>query len=258
MAKFLGNIRCPECAKRGRDRSGNNLGMYDDGSGHCWSCGYYVHATIGGRINALRGQPGKTLVTDKERSDTVLPEDSDIYIPAVARVWLGKYGITENDIIINKLLWSEYKKYLIFPYFDNHTNLVGWQGRYFGETKKHPKWVGHGDLIKLYHILPSRPQHDTIVLVEDIVSAIQVSKVQSCMPLFGSHIAPERAIRLSKMCSNVVIWLDPDKRRDSLRFKSRCETYGLRAKVVFTDKDPKEYPTKKIMEILTNENMANS
>lgn len=32
--------QCPSCAKQGRDRSGNNLAVYDDGSTYCFSCGY--------------------------------------------------------------------------------------------------------------------------------------------------------------------------------------------------------------------------
>lgn len=31
---------CPSCRKNGRDRSGDNLVIYDDGSKHCFSCGH--------------------------------------------------------------------------------------------------------------------------------------------------------------------------------------------------------------------------
>ena len=37
----IGKERCPACASIGRDRSGDNLAIYDDGGKYCFSCGYY-------------------------------------------------------------------------------------------------------------------------------------------------------------------------------------------------------------------------
>ena len=36
--------RCPSCASKGHDRSGDNLANYDDGHSYCFSCGYYNSA----------------------------------------------------------------------------------------------------------------------------------------------------------------------------------------------------------------------
>lgn len=33
---------CPECRKKNRDKSGDNLAVYTDGSKHCFSCGYTI------------------------------------------------------------------------------------------------------------------------------------------------------------------------------------------------------------------------
>ena len=33
--------RCPQCASKGRDNTGDNLAIYDDGHGYCFSCGFY-------------------------------------------------------------------------------------------------------------------------------------------------------------------------------------------------------------------------
>lgn len=34
--------RCPNCEKKGRDRKGDNLAIYSDGHGYCFSCGFYL------------------------------------------------------------------------------------------------------------------------------------------------------------------------------------------------------------------------
>ena len=36
--------QCPECAKRGNDTSGDNLGVFTDGHKFCFCCQYYVPA----------------------------------------------------------------------------------------------------------------------------------------------------------------------------------------------------------------------
>src|SRR5229473_6046721 len=40
-SKLIRRERCPECAKHGRDISEDNLGIFDDGHGYCFSCEYY-------------------------------------------------------------------------------------------------------------------------------------------------------------------------------------------------------------------------
>src|SRR5258705_2915963 len=44
-SKLLRFERCPECASRGLDTSGDNLGVYDDGHSYCFSCEYYHSPT---------------------------------------------------------------------------------------------------------------------------------------------------------------------------------------------------------------------
>ncbi len=41
----IGKERCPACASMGRDRSGDNMAVYDDGHKYCFSCGHYIHGT---------------------------------------------------------------------------------------------------------------------------------------------------------------------------------------------------------------------
>lgn len=40
MGTVVRREQCPDCAEGGRDKSRNNLAIYQDGSGHCFSCGY--------------------------------------------------------------------------------------------------------------------------------------------------------------------------------------------------------------------------
>lgn len=42
MGVFVKKQQCPKCAKNGRDRDRDNLAVYEDGSCHCFACGYTV------------------------------------------------------------------------------------------------------------------------------------------------------------------------------------------------------------------------
>ena len=40
MGICVGKEQCPKCSEEGRDRHGDNLAIYDDGSKYCFSCSY--------------------------------------------------------------------------------------------------------------------------------------------------------------------------------------------------------------------------
>lgn len=60
------------------------------------------------------------------------------------------------------------------------------------------------------------------------------------MPIFGSHISSKMIERLKLHTNKIVIWLDPDKRKESIEFAHNSNVLGLPATLVFSNKDPKE------------------
>lgn len=220
--------RCPRCAERGKDRKGYNLGVYSDGHSFCYSCKLYIE---GDKLYSL-----KHPVIKKIEHKVMLPSDVNVSYPKQALDWMGKYELTRNDLISNNILWSESYKRLIFPIYDGK-KLLAWQGRYFGEESK-PKWYSKGNLKEVYHILG---KGQTLILVEDVVSAIKLSRYTAAMPIFGSVIGLERWNRLKHLnYKTYFIWLDPDKRKESLIEVRLANSLGLDTNVLFTEIDPKE------------------
>lgn len=235
--------QCPICASEGRDRSKNNLAVYSDGHTYCFG----GHGLLdGGSKIAQFTSPAIVEV----KHEVLLPEDCDVDYPTRCLDWVGHYELTENDLLGNNVFWSELTQRLIFPVFGQETELIAWQGRWFGEGE-HVKWFGRGNLRDTFNILGTG---DTCVLVEDIVSAIKLSKTVSAMPLYGCHIGVERFSRLSKLLpkqSKVLIWLDPDKRKEAVKESRRGQLVGLNCSPIFSDKDPKEHSYEEINEILS-------
>ena len=239
---LLKQTQCPSCAKIGNDKSRNNLAIYSDGHEWCYRCGYYKGANgITKLVNSLQPIDNKGVY---------LPSDCDVSYPYKALQWVEQYELNRNDLLSTHTLWSEEEQRLIFPVFGDRESLIAFQGRWFGEGKA-VKWYGKGNLKDTFNLL-GRWQ-DKLVLVEDIISAIKVSKVVGCMPLYGSHIDFHRWKRLKLLLNQgvrVIIWLDKDKQREAIKYRKQGSLLGLDVDVLITDLDPKEYSLDKIKELL--------
>ena len=170
-SEFIRHKPCPNCGSR------DKLAEYTDHS-YCFGCGYTIKAKV------------KTKPAYKPPALTAIPDDCEPYIPAKASDWLQQYQLTANELIFNKVMWSESRDLLVFPYFGQYNELLGWQGRYFGDNPKHPKWFTKGNVKDFIHIigLDKTYKNSTIVYVEDIISAIKVGRVYGCVPIFGSFV----------------------------------------------------------------------
>lgn len=183
-----------------------------------------------------------------------LPEDIAPYIPSVADSWLKQYELTQNELIVNRVVWSEAKQYLIFPYFDDKNFLYGWQGRYFGDNPKHPKWIGHGNFKAVAMVWKplTEPKDNSIIIVEDVVSTIKIQRLYNSNCLFGSSIDYSKYITLYNKYKprELVLWLDKDKRKESYQYSLNLNKLGLPCRVVSTDLDPKFYSTEQLRRII--------
>lgn len=222
---------CPKCRELGHDRSGDNLAVYSDGHTYCYRCG---HGT--GRKSFTEAKPRVT-------SELVLPADVTAELPFEARAWLGQYQLARRDLIPHNLLWSDSWSRLIFPYF-NDTGLIAWQGRYIQcgdvqhEDKTPAKWFSQGAIHEIVH--PIKVTNRSAILVEDIVSAIKVSRFAGTIPIFGSTVSTKQLLRLRQLVDSVTFWLDPDMRAKSVKMAHNARLFGLNASVIFSEHDPKE------------------
>lgn len=217
---------CPECRRIGNDKSGDNLAVYSDLHCYCFRCGY------------SSGRKSFTRTEQKPTSQIVLPSDVTTELPFEAKDWLKQYQLTRLDTNRNHVMWSDKWSRIIFPYF-NEAELLAWQGRYVGEDKTKAKWFSQGKIHEIIH--PLQVHQRQAVLVEDIVSAIKVSKICGAIPIFGSSVSTKQILRLKSIVDEVWFWLDPDMRGKSLKLAHISNTLGLTAHTIFSDKDPKEH-----------------
>lgn len=264
MAKHLYNEACPRCRKDGHDKSGDNLAVYSDDSRYCWRCGYFHNGSnsIAGFLDS-RAKP----VLNKYRTLN-LPDDCIPSFPTDVLCWLDKYQLIQSDIIKAGALYSQngritkkgrFSRLLCFPfwqYLDNDMILLGYQARVFGEGKEKCKWLSFGDVQSIVHVLNNGVGHALIkttrlVLVEDIISAIKVSRLGiSAMPLFGVNIKSRIGQFRVLNPLELIIFLDPDQHKHSITESNLLRLNGFKTHTVLSKKDPKEYTYDELKELL--------
>jgi hypothetical protein len=230
--------QCPKCASYGKDRSHDNLAVYPDGSKFCFSCHYFEH-------NSNIKQ--KIYTPNKLKDNITLPSDITANLPKEVREYLLIQGITQDDIDYYFIHWSPSEERICFPIFVKG-EYIGWQGRSL--TKK-PKWYSVGIDDKLIYL--TNDTNKTVVLVEDIISAINVGKQPySCCCLFGSNVSLARIQTLALLGKDkFILWLDKDKEIESLQRAEDLRLLGFRCYSLTTDKDPKYYSQENIHMLLT-------
>lgn len=225
MAIWLFNRACPSCREQGKDTTGDNLGVYNDGSLHCWSCGYHKGPDTYVPTN-LDETEDEVVLPQLEK---VLPRDNWEYL----RLFLDPEQIDKH------YKWAPVLKRHVFHYKDGD-NLY-WEGRGLAVQ---PKYLSRGK--KPFFVLPKEGS-DTLVITEDLLSALRVNKTANAMPLFGSFCPNKWLLRLSKMThiKRYIWWLDWDKRDVALRYNRLLGTLAnatsRKCGVIFTEFDPKSY-----------------
>lgn len=179
-----------------------------------------------------------------------LPDDYEKTIPAEALTWLAQYGIMREEIIANGIGWSKVEHGLVFPYRAGGA-LIAYQIRNFSPNAVN-KWFSKGKLQDYLHIMGfgTWANGGPIVVVEDIISAIKVARHARAMPLFGSQMNLTRCLRIRWFCKKIYLWLDADKYAESIGYAKRLENLGLETRVIYTEKDPKEYGDEEIKAFL--------
>lgn len=235
MNKRVVHGPCPKCGSR------DNCATYPDGHEWCFGCGYYKHGNLSLESRVKSNTPEIPL----QASVRPFPSDVTTGISIIGLQWLRKYRITNDDIASHGIMWSDEQQQLIFPCFNSDHRAIGWQARNFNSVK--PKYVTYGQM-KFSPIATIIA--DTCVLVEDVISAIRVSKVLPCVPICGSHVSGELLNSLRAHFKHLMVWLDRDKAGEAYKASNRATLMGFNSRVVVTKLDPKEYSENDIKEIL--------
>lgn len=238
MSRFSHYEGCPRCQEIGRDGRSDNLGVYSDGSAHCFACSYHKFP------NAWF-----TKTIEEKHDTTVLPSTFTREVPQHAWRWLLQFGLGYKywQPFVG---WSEKDSRLVFT-VGNPTEFS--VGRFLPREPRDDKrkWFVWGDCHKTPHVIGDYQQSNVVVLVEDVISAHKVAAITSCIPLFGTNIFSAVIPVLRHIGLPIVIWLDNDQ--SHTMNKKAYNLYlltGLSVSYISTELDPKMLPLDTIKGLL--------
>lgn len=231
LSHFLYNERCPKCSANGADKSGNNLAVYSDTHKYCFACGFHDKGDI---VEKFKDR----LNTEREKKHVNFFNRAN-FIDKEALVYLKKYGITDDEISKNYFWDSD--GYLVFDggSYQNARNFTGLGAKYMTRG-----------VIRNNEPIMQNTQNDSVIIVEDAISAIKVSRVLPSVPIHNSIIPLELILRLSKRFKKLFVWLDKDKSLSALKQAGNAKLLFDEVRTIWTDLDPKCYSETEIKKYL--------
>lgn len=239
-SRFSRHEACPSCGSR------DNLARYESGSGYCFGCGHTERGVASAVNLALRG-----LATRRQEQEGGIrppPDDCGTHYGRNALDWIAKYHMDVPTLIRHNVKWSPSREQLIYLFYGAGTDVVLWQARNFRAGTGHKDRFFTGgtpaDVLATYN---PQQSSSTAVIVEDCVSGIRVAEAGFVgVPCFSAALSKQKLARLRRYYSNMVVWLDEDKLKESQKIATQCALLGFHSKVVHTDKDPKEYSNEEV------------
>ncbi len=129
------------------------------------------------------------------------------------------------------------KKRIILPYYDNRGILVFYQAR--ATDGSNPKYYTIG---KKELFWSDSPDGNTLVVVEDIASAIRVGEFCQAVALCGTKINNENLLTLVRNYETIYLWLDDDRagKQGMYKLTKQLQLYNKRVVQINSQKEPKE------------------
>jgi len=266
----VGTVHKHHC-KDGKDNDKLFITRCEDGYtilAYCHHCGKrgrfdsLKHSTIQQiKSIAIYGKScSKISATGRPRIKYKLPKDYERDYKkwgSGAYVWLRRYGITDEEIKSNNIGYSELYGRVILPMFGKKGIDFVVMRRVNSMDNDSPKYLTFSNVEHPLYITQSATAlgalTDTVVLTEDILSAIKVARYVPSIALLGTSIN-ERTLEYVSRYNNVIIFMDDDNqqvRNSQLRIKNRLEPFVDSSTIIHSGGiDPKEMSDKKLKEIL--------
>jgi hypothetical protein len=229
---FIRHLPCESCGSR------DNLAEYTD-SYYCFGCGFSKGKHD---LTSLRTR----LEGNKEKETSGIMLETSSILPSKALKWLMSYGLTKQEI--ENFSWNEERELLVL-----YQDATYWQGRNFNEGSS-VKYLSQGKKPLLFYedgVIVSTPTKPTLVFVEDIISAVKVSRFCTSSPLLGASVPLETILKcLEHDFTQVLMWMDRDKAKESLKASKQASQILGNVRSVITELDPKELDNETIRRLI--------
>jgi DNA primase len=166
-----------------------------------------------------------------------------------AKEWLDSMPITLDQTIDYGVTFDNTTNRVHIPIYSSCRALVGGQLRYVGEDRSQPKyltWKADESQSLQEIISVCSPDSDTLVITEDIMSAVCVNYLAKvdAMPLLGLNMYPDTLVKIKdKGYQHVMLWFDndvPEVFHAYLKIRQLLRMVGMRVHLCDSVVEPKK------------------
>ena len=221
----------------------------------CFRCGCFG-VNREGRVRGFFDKEKSRDAIDVKHGDITMPYDSQGDIkewPSQARVWIRRARVTDEEVKRYGISYSRRLGRVVLPVYDSG-NMVGYQARKIHEEDDGPKYYTRTSEPERMVFTVANDNHtDTVVLCEDVLSAIRVGRFMPAGAILGTSTSDYSLKLLTQGKKHVIIYLDYDNRvviNTSIKLKHKLELLLKDVKLIRTDRDPKGLSDIELQDVL--------
>lgn len=179
----------------------------------------YICYRAGCGKSGIIGDTASPVVRDKKEFVPTYCEHPHGKLPGRIIVPLGyELGMRREHFVIQGVGYCPTINALYFPIYNAQGYEIGSQIKHLDKTRWPKAFTYRHIEVPMLHFPLGQEKSDTLVLVEDPLSAIKVARITYCAALLGSNLSHEGAIQLKKQgIKKVIFALDPDALNKSLK-----------------------------------------
>lgn len=203
-------IRCPACQGGSKRAKTLSIMRHEDGSTYwsCWRNSCSEWGRDGVATNLVRNRIAPPRPKPYRKSLVKLTEDQRKELG-------GTIGWDEDHCTAARVRWAEDDNRFAFPIFSPLGAIRGYVLRSY-DPSAFPKALTYMDTPEP-HLSWYRGPTETLVVVEDIPSAVRASRYASAVALCGTSISKADILELARNVDNVVWALDADALGTSIK-----------------------------------------
>lgn len=247
------SIECPYCPPEDKEKGSLSVTRKAEGLVfHCYRAKCGEKGFIPTSPNTTEKRPRKVKKIVNQFNHTLSNLTDEQY-----RQLILNYNLTVDEIEISGIRWVEDIKRIAVPLFDKNYLQWGWEAKLIKGLE--PPWAKRGRWIKsityptkegvnrLYYpklskeYIEERPSmiEDTVVVVEDVFSAMRVMRYRDSVALLGSSLNIAQVLELMEGYPNVILALDNDATDKAIKIAKEYSGYFKNFEVKQLEKDPK-------------------
>ena len=223
---------------------------------YCYRCGKFGKFSKDKEVNLPSRITGKwctNVIFDQVGDqDLKLPRDTQFFVkdwPVQAKTYFKKARMTTEQCEFWRMGYSPSLRKVVIPVYRNGV-LIGYQLRRIFDEDPSPKYITRRTTKEFYKLFPKTG--NTCVLVEDMLSAIRVSKFTTALCMFGTEVS-HAMVKLLAGYSNVIIFLDNDNaivKKKQMDIQNKLELWVPNVLILRSPKQPKDYTDTDLQTIL--------